>query len=629
MNLEEAFLNSLAGDSLLPEPQGTVEVGPMTPENPLPAGPGNREATLITGEAPAKGLPMNGDAPAEGPLVAGQIGNQQFPLTAPAPMGVRFGRGAVTQQQSEAAGGFERPMTALGDVGAGFARGAVTQTLGIGGDLESLWNGLTSIFNRPEDQSRLEAFIAGLQQPTNMATSEQVSKEGFRVPLTNINVPALPSVVPAGAPDAQSRQFSADIGQQFGELAPLPGAIEAGTALIKGTAKKLGPTAADMMESQLRKAGAIMDIAPGAKSSRGRQTDTTQTPRFKEWFGQSKVVNKENKPLLMYHGTQADFDKFDRSKIQLNFEASGGFWFTPDRGAAEQFGRDGGRVMEVYLKIENPLTYEADPDLFEQVMELGQIHIDELPAYGYDGVVGESFAVVPAPEQIMIVSKKPVGKKPKEAKPKASAFDKWFKDSKVVDDQGKPLLLYHSGDFDANVHGAFSNYSHFGTEQAAYERALTVFIKREAGAEQVTQIDGRYFLDEDRWPLAPAKGFASESDARSWLFKSISRDSGLDLDSIGEPNITTVYLNIKNPKRVKDQGENWEEAIAKAKAEGHDGIVYRNEFEDKGSDSYIVFDPKQVKSVDNRGTFDSKNPNVLYGGAAAGAGDATQNGEKK
>jgi hypothetical protein len=56
-------------------------------------------------------------------------------------------------------------------------------------------------------------------------------------------------------------------------------------------------------------------------------------------------------------------------------------------------------------------------------------------------------------------------------------------------------------------------------------------------------------------------------------------------------------LSIKNPKRVKDQKDDWKAAIKKAKQEGYDGIVYRNEAEGK-NDSYIAFDPGQLKSAD-------------------------------
>jgi len=34
-----------------------------------------------------------------------------------------------------------------------------------------------------------------------------------------------------------------------------------------------------------------------------RATDQTDTPAFKAWFGDSKVVDKDGKPLVVYHGT--------------------------------------------------------------------------------------------------------------------------------------------------------------------------------------------------------------------------------------------------------------------------------------------------------------------------------------
>ena len=136
----------------------------------------------------------------------------------------RFGRGGVTQAQSQAAGGLEKPLTALADTAAGFARGTFAQTLGIGGDLESLYNGLKAVFNRPEDQGRLDAFIAGMEANTVLPTTEDISKK-------------LPPVVPANAPDAKARQHNADVGQAFGQIAPLPGLIEAGVAGAKAGIK--------------------------------------------------------------------------------------------------------------------------------------------------------------------------------------------------------------------------------------------------------------------------------------------------------------------------------------------------------------------------------------------------------
>ena len=44
------------------------------------------------------------------------------------------------------------------------------------------------------------------------------------------------------------------------------------------------------------------------------QTET----KFKRWFGDSKVVDEEGKPLVVYHATDADFTVFDRDKLGKN-----------------------------------------------------------------------------------------------------------------------------------------------------------------------------------------------------------------------------------------------------------------------------------------------------------------------
>lgn len=119
------------------------------------------------------------------------------------------------------------PMGLL-DLGAGLTRGAVAQTLGLPGDLQSLYHGLKSVFNRPEDQSRIDAFLQGVQQPTDLPTTERMGE-------------ILPPVVPPNAPDAVMRSHTAKVGQAFGEVAPLPGAIDAGAAVLKKGSRKLSP----------------------------------------------------------------------------------------------------------------------------------------------------------------------------------------------------------------------------------------------------------------------------------------------------------------------------------------------------------------------------------------------------
>jgi hypothetical protein len=161
-----------------------------------------------------------------------------------------------------------------------------------------------------------------------------------------------------------------------------------------------------------------------------------------------------------------------------------------------------------------------------------------------------------------------------ESAARSEAFQKWFGDSKVVDENGAPLVLYHAGTF--NGHNDIPREGmHFGTEAASAERAEDMRI--------------------------------SQRDA--------IRSRGMN-ETPAEIATTPVYLNIKNPKRVSDQenAAGWAREIERAKAEGYDGLVYKNEVEDAGSDSYVAFRPEQIKAVDNSGEWSSENPNIYHQG---------------
>ena len=107
-------------------------------------------------------------------------------------------------------------------------------------------------------------------------------------------------------------------------------------------------------------------IAPNGKKSNltPEQYELVRTPEFKAWFGDwennpesaSKVVDSNGEPLVVYHGTNAEFNTFDKSKIGQNHWQSksdvygGGFFFADKKNKAFR-----GKVKEVFLKIEKPL----------------------------------------------------------------------------------------------------------------------------------------------------------------------------------------------------------------------------------------------------------------------------------
>lgn len=117
---------------------------------------------------------------------------------------------------------------------------------------------------------------------------------------------------------------------------------------------------------------ALYGVNPVGQTGQGAvlnaQADQTRTPEFQNWFGDSKVVDGQGKPLVVYHGTGADFSSFDPDQIGKNYEKGDerGFFFTDnpaeadwaaDRGAEMSGGA--ANVMPVYLALRNPLVVEV------------------------------------------------------------------------------------------------------------------------------------------------------------------------------------------------------------------------------------------------------------------------------
>ncbi len=88
--------------------------------------------------------------------------------------------------------------------------------------------------------------------------------------------------------------------------------------------------------------------------------DQTQTENFQRWFKNSKVVDAEGKPLVVYHGTRRPFNEFSPSRPRGAPGNPEGVYFTADKGVAEEYAQDAdgawdekSRIVSAYIKIEN------------------------------------------------------------------------------------------------------------------------------------------------------------------------------------------------------------------------------------------------------------------------------------
>ena len=125
---------------------------------------------------------------------------------------------------------------------------------------------------------------------------------------------------------------------------------------------------------------------------------------FWNWFGDSKVVDDKGRPLVVYHGTSAKFDTFDKEKALKNTrmaELGTGFYFDLEESNAESYGD---MIMPVYLHIEKPFVATQEQfnsvgiktdgsisqieDIIDVISEFGEDKFSKkIQKLGFDGIM--------------------------------------------------------------------------------------------------------------------------------------------------------------------------------------------------------------------------------------------------
>jgi len=158
---------------------------------------------------------------------------------------------------------------------------------------------------------------------------------------------------------------------------------------------------------------AVLDALKKAKDATSfgelpkTRADVENSPRFKKWFGDSKVVDGKGRPLVVYHGTpRGGFDVFDSQKSGTRDDGwyGKGFYFSASSLGATGYmsdasGRlgDNSALYPVYLKIERPLIVKSLNDLANKLQAQGAnpnasgaALTREIQRLGYDGVMADS-----------------------------------------------------------------------------------------------------------------------------------------------------------------------------------------------------------------------------------------------
>lgn len=423
-------------------------------------------------------------------------------------------------------------------------------------------------------------------------------------------------------------------------------------------------------------------LAPNGQKSNltYKQWVLVRTPNFKRWFGDwendpqnaSKVVDANGEPKVVHHGTNKEFDTFDVGDI--------GFHFGTKEQAARRIDGDGS-ILDFFLNVRNPVeTVDLNEDwityfIREWMPEHGYISEDEgfrilndayernldnpnlksawnsnnyhgyaaewirkwLGENGYDGIIysnahegtGESLVALFA-NQVKSATNNNGRFSPSEdsflfQSVDTPQFKEWFKDSKIVDENGDPLVVYHGSMHFFDVFEKRDLGFHFGNKAQA-EEAQYNHYNTEAPWFGTAEVEEGEAPDLYDVYLSIQNPIRINEDFGDWTAKNIYL-----VDYLHDNHyITDEQFNEIRPQAEIDFDRKYSEGTELTdklrgflQANGYDGIVYLNQFEgidysngakNPGySDSYIAFEPNQIKSASrNSGEYDPNNPSILY-----------------
>ncbi len=270
-------------------------------------------------------------------------------------------------------------------------------------------------------------------------------------------------------------------------------------------------------------------------------------PAFDRWFGDSKVVDENGQPLVVYHGTMGDFEAFDLSMASYGSNLGEGFYFSNNRDevAANYAGQGPDATQRITMAAENIAgntnrEYD-DPTAFEDARaELGIVN---------DGLT------IPA----YLSLQNPV----------------------VLGGNGETVFTFQEPyDPETEEYGEAT-----GTLLPVVEALRGVIEAEYSGAEAVVLRVFEIAVDNEGISASELERVLDENGIMGADIGRVFRAAGYDgiIDN-------TVNTKFGTERRY--------------------GLPMAGM--DAGTTHYIAFEPTQIKSVFNRGTYDPADPRILF-----------------
>lgn len=235
------------------------------------------------------------------------------------------------------------------------------------------------------------------------------------------------------------------------------------------------------------------------------------------------------------------------------------------------------------------------------------------------------------------------------SEPALRNFYKWFGDSKVVDEQGRPLVVYHGSPYSKvwnknyldNMNKViFKMYQYKGIQQKyepitidkihGWDEIIHEFLQQnpnfKLSKEELRGIE--QFIDFDTFDLTK-RGLNTDSDVNSGFFFTDNKEDAetfeyhISSDGYGKKDkidyfstagTRAFYLSLQKPyigKNISNKN------LKKYEDMGYNGIInVMNNMARMGrkiKKEYVAFYPNQIKSVDNNGDWSLNSDNINEG----------------
>lgn len=294
-----------------------------------------------------------------------------------------------------------------------------------------------------------------------------------------------------------------------------------------------------------------------------------QSSNFDNFFGESKVVDENGNPKIVFHGSVNTFEIFDKDKASPEGDMGAGFYFTDNEADADSNYHGGGpdfdnKVARRAEQIQN--EYEENGHFYDYSE--------------YEEMARQELSGTPSQLSVYLKIENPcyVGKN------ETTLFD-----YDNIREQAEDRI----------------NREDFADEDA-YEEELQYAID-----------DVIYDIQEEA--AANLYDILSDND--------VEKVKGIIADCYMEGGVNLETLKAKLNEEYfddKETGDLVANEVARRIVEslGYDGIIdstvsekFNMDIKD-GTTHYIAFYPEQIKSVDNLGTFDRNDPNIYHQGEA-------------